>query len=297
MSNKKAIAIDGNCLMYRCFYATFKQLEYYQKHNLKPLNVFNLFVYSILKLINTKNYDYGIIAFDHSKHTFRSEKYDKYKEGRKPMPEPLASQLSLVKDSPKLLGILGMEIPNYEADDIIGSFTKLMNKNNVEVEIYSSDRDMLQLVNDLTSVMLLKSGVSVVDEFNKMNFSEKFMGLKPDQITDFKGMAGDNSDHLKGIEGIGPKTAANMLLKYGNIDNIYTHLDELSPKTKVCLLQNKQQAMDCKELATIYKDLFNERVLEDFNLRTILYDDLYKLADDNNLNQLKNYIKKIEKLF
>ena len=88
-----------------------------------------------------------------------------------------------------------------------------------------------------------------------------------------------------------------MLLKYGNIDNIYTHLDELSPKTKVCLLQNKQQAMDCKELATIYKDLFNERVLEEFNLRTILYDDLYKLADDNNLNQLKNYIKKIEKLF
>ena len=144
MSSKKAIAIDGNCLMYRCFYATFKQLEYYQKHNLKPLNVFNLFVYSILKLINTKNYDYGIIAFDHSKHTFRSEKYDKYKEGRKPMPEALASQLSLVKDSPKLMGILGMEIPNYEADDIIGSFTKLMNKNNVEVEIYSSDRDMLQ---------------------------------------------------------------------------------------------------------------------------------------------------------
>ena len=277
MSSKKAIAIDGNCLMYRCFYATFKQLEYYQKHNLKPLNVFNLFVYSILKLINTKNYDYGIIAFDHSKHTFRSEKYDKYKEGRKPMPEPLAS--------------------HYEADDIIGSFAKLMNKNNVEVEIYSSDRDMLQLVNDLTSVMLLKSGVSVVDEFNKMNFSEKFMGLKPDQITDFKGMAGDNSDHLKGIEGIGPKTAANMLLKYGNIDNIYIHLDELPPKTKVCLLQNKQQAMDCKELATIYKDLFNERVLEDFNLRTILYDDLYKFADDNNLNQLKNYIKKIEKLF
>ena len=283
--------------MYRCFYATFKQLEYYQKNNLKPLNVFNLFVYSVLKLINNKQFDYGIIAFDHSKHTFRSEKYDKYKKGRKPMPDALVSQLQLVKDSPKLMGILGIEIPNYEADDIIGSFTKLMNKNNIEVEIYSSDRDMLQLVNDLTSVMLLKSGVSIVDEFNIANFSEKFLGLKPDQITDFKGMAGDNSDHLKGIEGIGPKTAANMLLKYGNIDNIYNHLDEFTPKTKVSFLENKQQAIDCKELATIYKELFNEKVLEDFNLKTILYDDLYKIASDNNLNQLKNYIKKIEKLF
>lgn len=297
MSNKKAIAIDGNCLMYRCFYATFKQLEYYQKNNLKPLNVFNLFVYSVLKLLNNKHFDYGIIAFDHSKHTFRSDKYDKYKEGRKPMPEALISQLPLVKYSPKLMGILGIEIPNYEADDIIGSFTKLMNKNNVEVEIYSSDRDMLQLVNDLTSVMLLKSGVSVVDEFNKTNFSEKFLGLKPEQITDFKGMVGDSSDNLNGIEGIGPKTAANMLLKFGNIDNIYNHLDELTPKTKASLLENKQQAIDCKELATIYKELFNEKVLEDFDLKTILYDDLYKIASDNNLNQLKNYINKIEKLF
>ena len=297
MSHKKAIAIDGNCLMYRCFYATFKQLEYYQKNNLKPLNVVNLFIYSILKLINSKNYDYGVIAFDHSKHTFRSEKYDKYKEGRKPMPDALVSQLPLVKDSPKLMGILGMEIPNYEADDIIGSFAKLMNQNGVEVEIYSSDRDMLQLINGLTSVMLLKSGVSVVDEFNKINFSEKFMGLKPEQITDFKGMAGDSSDHLKGIEGIGPKTAANMLIKYGNIDNIYLHIDELTPKAKTSLLENKQQALDCKELATIYKDLFNEKAMEEFNLTTILYDELYKLADENNLNQLKNYIRKIEKLF
>ena len=297
MSHKKAIAIDGNCLMYRCFYATFKQLEYYQKNNLKPLNVVNLFIYSILKLINSKNYDYGVIAFDHSKHTFRSEKYDKYKEGRKPMPDALVSQLPLVKDSPKLMGILGMEIPNYEADDIIGSFAKLMNQNGVEVEIYSSDRDMLQLINDLTSVMLLKSGVSIVDEFNKINFSEKFMGLKPEQITDFKGMAGDSSDYLKGIEGIGPKTAANMLIKYGNIDNIYLHIDELTPKAKTSLLENKQQALDCKELATIYKDLFNEKAMEEFNLTTILYDELYKLADENNLNQLKNYIRKIEKLF
>ena len=184
--------------------------------------------------------------------------------------------------------------PNACKDDLSIPYWKY---NYYIIEIYSSDRDMLQLINGLTSVMLLKSGVSVVDEFNNTNFSEKFMGLKPEQITDFKGMAGDNSDHLKGIEGIGPKTAANMLIKYGNIDNIYLHIDELTPKAKTSLLENKQQALDCKELATIYKDLFNEKAMEEFNLTTILYDELYKLADENNLNQLKNYIRKIEKLF
>ena len=179
MTNKKAIAIDGNSLMYRCFYATYNQLEYYQKHNLKPMNAFNLFVYSILKLINANHYDYAVIAFDHGKTTFRTEKYEKYKEGRKPMPDGLVSQLEDIKNSAKLMGIIGMELPRYEADDIIGSFANLMNKNNVEVEIYSSDRDMLQLVNNLTKVMMFKYGVSVTDEYNTTNFKDKFMIYPP----------------------------------------------------------------------------------------------------------------------
>lgn len=297
MTNKKAIAIDGNSLMYRCFYATYNQLEYYQKHNLKPMNAFNLFVYSILKLINAKHYDYAVIAFDHGKNTFRTEKYEKYKEGRKPMPEGLVSQLEDIKNSPKLMGIIGMELSRYEADDIIGSFVSLMNKNNIEVEIYSSDRDMLQLVNSLTKVMMFKSGVSITDEYNINNFQDKFMGLSPEQITDYKGIAGDNSDHLKGIQGIGPKTAINMLLKYHDIENLYKHLDELPEKTRNKLLSHRQQAIDCKELATILTNLFDQKNIEEFNHTPILYDELYKKADDNNLNHLKEYIKRNERLF
>ena len=297
MTKKKAIAIDGNSLMYRCFYATYNQLEYYQKHNLKPMNAFNLFVYSILKLINANHYDYAVIAFDHGKTTFRTEKYEKYKEGRKPMPDGLVSQLEDIKNSAKLMGIIGMELPRYEADDIIGSFANLMNKNNVEVEIYSSDRDMLQLVNNLTKVMMFKSGVSVTDEYNTTNFKDKFMGLLPEQITDYKGIAGDNSDRLKGIQGIGPKTAVNMLLKYHDIENLYKHVDELSEKTKNNLLSNKQQAIDCKELATILTNLFDQKDIKEFAHTSILYDELYKIAEDNNLNHLKNYIKKNERLF
>lgn len=297
MQNKKALAIDGNSLMYRCFYATHNQLEYYQKNNLKPLNAFNLFVYSVLKLINSNHYDYAMIAFDHGKTTFRTEKYEKYKEGRKPMPIELVSQLNDIKKIPSLLGIIGMELPRYEADDIIGSFVKLMNKNNVEVEIYSSDRDMLQLVSNLTKVKLLKSGVSIIDEYNTNNFKEKFMGLTPEQIIDYKGIAGDGSDHLKGIPGIGPKTAVNMLLKYGNIENLYIHIDELTEKTKTNLLNNKQQAIDCKELATIVTNLFDDKIIDEFLRKPIQYDELYKIANENNLNHLKKYIEKFKNPF
>ena len=297
MQNKKAIAIDGNSLMYRCFYATYNQLEYYQKNNLKPLNAFNLFVYSILKLISSNHYDYAIIAFDHGKTTFRTKKYEKYKEGRKPMPIDLVSQLEDIKNSPRLMGIVGMDLLDYEADDIIGSFVKLMNKNNIEVEIYSSDKDMLQLVNNLTKVMLFKSGVSVINEYNISNFKEKFMGLTPEQITDYKGIAGDSSDHIKGIYGIGPKTAVDILLKYHDIENLYEHVNELPEKTKNSLLNNKQQAIECKELATILTNLFDDKNINEFEHTQILYDELYKIADHNNLNHLKKYIQKIEKLF
>ena len=297
MQNKKALAIDGNSLMYRCFYATHNQLEYYQKNNLKPLNAFNLFVYSVLKLINNNHYDYAIIAFDHSKNTFRTEKYAKYKEGRKPMPIELVSQLEDIKKSPSLLGIVGIELSGYEADDIIGSFVKLMNKNNIAVEIYSSDRDMLQLVSDLTKVNLFKSGVSIIDEYNTNNFKDKFMGLIPEQIVDYKGIAGDGSDHLKGIPGIGPKTAVNMLLKYGNIENLYAHVNELSEKIKTNLLNNKQQAIDCKELATILTNLFDDKSIDEFLQKQIQYDELYRVANENNLNHLKKYIEKLKNSF
>lgn len=115
------------------------------------------------------------------------------------------------------MGIIGMDLSRYEANDIIGSFINLINKNNVEFELYSSDRDIPQLVNNLTRVILFKSGVSVIDEYNVNNFKDKFMGLVFLQITNYKGIAGDNSDHLKGIQGIDRKAAVDMLLKYHNI--------------------------------------------------------------------------------
>ena len=256
-NNRKAIAIDGNSLLYRCFYATFKQLPYYAQHNIQPTNALNLFVYSILKLLT-------------------SNKYDLYKDGRKPMPKELVVQLPEIKMSPELMGVLGMSLENYEADDLIGSFAKLMNKNNVSVEIYSSDRDMLQLVNELNEIKLIKTGVSVFDNINIDNFKTKFFELTPNQVVDYKGIAGDSSDHLKGIAGIGPKTAASLLKQYGSLEGIYDHINELPAKIQTKMNDYKQQAFDCKEIEKNYKDLFNENELDMYATKVPNFDKLFK---------------------
>ncbi len=292
--SRKALAIDGNCLMYHCFYATFKQLEYYKPHNLKPLNAFNIFVMSVIKLIHLDNYEFALVAFDHSKKTFRSEQYEEYKKGRKPMPIELVEQLQLIKNSCAYMGVDAIEMEGYEADDIIGSYASLMNKNNISVDIFTSDRDMLQLVNNLTTVKIIKSGVSKFDIFDSKNFSDKFLGLKPQQITDYKGLAGDNSDRIKGISGIGPKTAAKLLIRFKNLEGIYDHLDEIdNDKLKQKLNDEKMQAFLSKQLATIITNLLTYSFIEQFQIKKIDKDMLIEIANDNNLNQLKSFIKKL----
>ena len=289
---KKAFAIDGNCFMYRCFYGTLNQLAYYEKNNLQPLNAFNLFVQQVLRMINNGEYEYGVIAFDLSKHTFRTDKYEKYKAGRNPMPDPMRSQLPLIKDAVDHLGIYRGERENYEADDVIGSFSRIMNLNNIPVDIYTSDRDMLQLVTPLTTVRMLKNG-GIFDDFTYENFSQKFMGLTPEQITDYKGIAGDSSDNLPGVVGIGPKTAAQLLREYKHLENIYDNIDKLSSaKQKEKFINCKQQAIDCKELATIFCNLFEEVDANMFIIKPIDKQYLIEVAKKHNLNKLFELLNK-----
>ena len=141
--SKKAIVIDGNSLIYRSFYATFKQLEYYKQHNFTPANAIKLVGFIVYKLLEEQEYDYALFALDHGKKTFRNDEFDDYKAGRKPMPEDLVCQLPEISNFVKSLGMKVMSIPGIEADDIIGSYSKIMNANGIEVTIFTSDRDML----------------------------------------------------------------------------------------------------------------------------------------------------------
>ena len=286
MVSKKAIAIDGNCLFYRCFYATIKQLPYFESKKLKPTNALSLFIRIIVKLIKSNNYDYGLVAFDHSKDTFRKKKLKTYKEGRKKMPSELLCQISDIKKCVNLMGIKKIEAENFEADDIIGSFSKLMTQNNVYTEIFSSDKDMLQLINEFTIVKLLKTGISDFVEYNLNNFSSNFFGLFPNQVVDFKAISGDKSDHLQGIKGIGVKTSIELLKTYKTLDNIYLNLDNFTKKNKEKFVNAKDDVYLFKDLATIRTNLFDGFNLNDFKLGAINYIDLMNFTRANKLDSL-----------
>jgi DNA polymerase-1 len=271
---KKALVVDGNSLIYRVFYASFKQLEFYKQHNLQPVNALKLTLLILLKILQSTKYDYALVAFDAAKKTLRHDELAEYKAGRKPMPEDLVSQLPLIREAIGELGVKIMSIDGIEADDIIGSYCKNMNEHGVEVDIYSSDKDMLQLVNQNTSVHLFKTGISDIKKITPQNFNEAYDGLTPNQVTDFKGISGDSSDNLLGVKGVGPVTAIKLIIQYGSLENILEHLDELPPGVKTKFENDKQYALLCKKLSTIDQNVIRTFVLDEFINKGIDYDKL-----------------------
>lgn len=289
---KKAMVIDGNSLVYRVFWATFKMLPYYKEHNLTPTNAVSLFVKTVLTLLSRQQYDYAFIAFDHAKHTFRSQMLDQYKANRKPMPEELAIQLPIINQFLDAIGIKHLSQEGYEADDLIGSFCQLMNNNQIQVDVFSSDKDMLQLVNDLTSVNLFKVGISETIKYEPSNFSSLYFGLNPCQVVDFKAIVGDGSDNFPGIKGLGPKGAANLLKKYGSFASIYEHIAELPQVQQTKFVQGKDSGELCYKIATIKKDLFTSNNIDEFIKNIFNTDQLTKLINDFKLPSLFKFIKK-----
>lgn len=291
----KALAIDGNSLLFRCYYATAKMLDYYHKNNLIPTNAILLMVSTIFKLLNN-SYQYVFIAFDAHRKTFRNQIFPNYKMNRSKTPEDLIIQLGWVKKIISAMGIHHAAFDNYEADDLIGSFTKIMNDHNIVVDIYSSDRDLLQLITPLTNYHMFKVGLSKTILYTDNNFSSLFYGLKPNQVVDFKAIVGDSSDNFCGIKGIGPKTAASLLQKYGSLSEIYQHINELSQKNQQILVDdiNKKNCQICYQIAKIKKDLFLSQSIDQFLKKKIDFEQFNEIIDFLKIPSLKKYINGVE---
>ncbi|MDR3330098.1 MAG: 5'-3' exonuclease [Mycoplasmataceae bacterium] len=292
--SKKALVIDGNSLIYRAFYATSNQLAFYKQNNLQPVNALKLVLLITLKLLRENHYDYVLMALDHQKKTLRHDTFAEYKAGRKPMPEDLVTQLPLIKDSMEIIGVNTLSMPGIEADDIIGSFAKLMNEQQVDVEIYSSDKDLLQLVNEHTVVNLFKTGISDINKITIENFSSNFFGLHPSQIIDFKGISGDSSDNLCGVKGIGPKTAADLIIKYGTLEKIYEAINELSESQRVKFLESKESAHMCKKLSTIDLEVLPNKDLNIFLKHSINRQNLQDIINKYHFTGLDKYLIDIQ---
>jgi DNA polymerase-1 len=240
----KLILIDGNSLLNRAYYA----MSVFSTKDGLPTNGIFGFVKLIFKIIEDERPTHFIVAFDVHAPTFRHKLYDGYKATRKPMPEELAKQFPVLKELLTAMNIKIAELAGYEADDVIGTLSR--SYENTEVLIYTGDRDSYQLVNDHVTVCFTKRGVSDLDRITAENFKEK-IGLDPWQIVEEKALMGDKSDNIPGVYGIGGKSALELLQKYGTVENVYAHLEELSPKIKTKLEEGRESALLSHTLAKI----------------------------------------------
>ena len=239
----KLVLIDGNSLINRAFYAT----PPLSAKDGTPTNAVYAFVNMLVRIIGDIKPQYILVAFDRKEPTFRHEMYADYKGTRKPMPEDLRPQIDLMKKVLDTMGISRYEQAGIEADDIIGSMAKRYKGDTI---IITGDKDSFQLVDETTSVYFTRRGITETEIYSNENFKEK-TGIEPIQIIDLKSMMGDSSDNIPGIAGVGEKTALSLVEKYGSLENLYAHVDELSGKLKEKVENSKDIAYLSKTLATI----------------------------------------------
>ncbi len=271
---KKLLIVDGNSILNRAYYG-IRPLS--NKEGLPTNALFGMM--NILKrhLDNVKP-DYTLIAFDLKAKTFRHKEYDFYKANRKPMPEDLATQLPYAKELVKMLGFNVCELEGYEADDIIGTASRLA-PNDVHSYILTGDRDSLQLINEHTSVILAKTKEDVL--YTPEKFFEDF-GVTPLQYIDVKAIMGDSSDNIPGIAGIGEKGAFKLISDFGSLDKIYEEFENssLTPGMKDKIRNGREMAYISRYLATIVLNVPIEKSIEDF-----------KAPGMDKLNLRKSFIK------
>ena len=249
---KKAILVDGNNLMFRSYYATAYSGNIMRNSKGFPTNALYGFVSMINKIINEERPEYIAVAFDIGKN-FRKQKYDFYKEGRHETPDDLKKQMPIARDILDAMGIKYLELEPYEADDIIGTLASMADQDpEYDATIISSDRDLLQLISPVVDVKLLKQKDYI--RYNPETFKDDW-GIEPIKIIDLKALAGDASDNIPGVRGIGDKTALKLLQEYGSLEGIYDNIESIKGKTREKLEIDRDNAFMSKEIATIYKEV------------------------------------------
>ena len=290
----KIIVIDGNSLLFRAFYAT-----YYDPSNImrtksgQATNAIFAFSNMITSLLtNLKKGDGIFVGFDAGKHTFRHQEYKDYKANRPELPKDLITQFPIARELLDKLNIVHYECDNLEADDICGIIANKAQKEGYKVYIYTSDKDYLQLIDENITIELIKKGLKDIKEMTPQTFKEEW-GFEPIQITDYKGLRGDDSDNLKGIPGVGDKTAKQLIAQFGDLESIIQNADT---KTKVGrnIIEFQDNGRMCKHLAIIAKDQeipieVNETIYNGYKFNSV--------SEFANKYEFKSLVSKLPKLF
>lgn len=251
---KKLLLIDGNSIMFRAFFAMHNQLERFT--NQDGLHTAAIYGFKLMldHVLAEYQPDAALVAFDAGKVTFRTQLFDDYKGSRDKTPSELTEQIPYVRCLVQDSGIQSYELPNYEADDIIGTLAQQADQAGYQTIIITGDRDLTQLATSQTTVAVTKKGVTQTESFTPEYMQEK-LGVTPVQYIDVKALMGDSSDNYPGVTKIGEKTAISLIQEYGSLDGLYEHINEMKPsKRKENLINEEKIARECQTLATIKRD-------------------------------------------
>ncbi len=254
---KTILLIDGNSILYRSYYATAYQAQMtLATSDGTAINGAYTFIKLLNNFIKTVNITFAniFVAFDEGKKTFRHELYPAYKGKRSPTPIDLINQIDIVKEYLDTSNIKWFSHPGYEADDIIGTLQKQLNDLDYKVMILSSDKDFFQLINSLTMIAWIKKGVKNIEYINLTLFQHQWH-MDPTQMIDYKMLMGDQSDNIKGVDGIGAKRAATLINQWYNIDNLLNNLDKIPQNLQAKIKAAQHNFPLLRNLLTIKNDI------------------------------------------
>ncbi|MDN6808485.1 DNA polymerase I [Lentilactobacillus parabuchneri] len=291
MAEKRLLLIDGNSIAFKAFYALYTAMDKFTNPSGLHTSAIYGFNRMLDKVLDDEQPTDVLVAFDAGKVTFRTKMFADYKGGRAKTPTELSEQFPFIKELVNDRGIATYELPDYEADDIIGTLAKQAeDSGDYEVVIVTGDRDLTQLTSDKTTVQVSKKGVTELETYTPKHVEEK-LGVKPSQIIEIKGLKGDNSDNYPGVEKVGDKTALKLIQQFGTIDNLYQNIDDVSgKKLKEHLIQDEDQARRAHKLATINREAPITISLADLNYKG---DDIDKLTDFYERMGFKSFLAKL----
>lgn len=259
----RMVILDGNSLANRAFYA----LPPLTTADGRPTNVLHGFLTMLFRLEQEQHPDSWVVAFDKTKATVRIEQYAGYKAQRKETPEGLRPQFDFLKEVLTELDVPMLELAGYEADDLIAAVTKQAEAQGMEIQIYTGDRDALQLISPKTNIFLTKKGISEVERYDEHALWERYQ-LRPYQIIDLKGLMGDTSDNIPGVPGVGEKTALKLLWEFETVEGVLANADKVSgKKLQSNLKEFADQAILSKKLATMLTEVPLAFSIDDFVYR------------------------------
>ena len=261
-NKKRLFIIDGYATLYRAHYALIRN-PLTTTAGIPTSAVFG-FANQVFQLLEEENPDYIVAAFDSKGKNFRHELYTDYKANRSAMPDEIQTQLPYLWELLDGMNIPVLRIEGVEADDIIGTVAKMCEKDDLQCNIVSGDKDFMQLINDKTLLYAPQARRREKEIFNAQKVSEKW-GVGPEHIIDLLGLMGDSSDNVPGVEGVGPVTAKKLIQKFGSMEKIYENIDQIeNEKMREKLLNNKDNAFLSKQLVTILTDVTVDASLSDF---------------------------------